>query len=123
MSFRIVELIGLPRWGRRHFRWRRAKPFSRHVGWDDIRRRQAELSGSRANPLPDAFVHIVALAECEDMNGEVHGDNDSTVGCVGVLRSAAVALSLLPERALPFGLGRPEPAVIRRREPRGAKRV
>src|SRR5207302_6940752 len=83
----------------------------------------AELSGSRANPLPDAFVHIVALAECEVMNREVHGDNDSTIGCVGVFRSSAVALSLLPERALPFGLGRPEPAVIRRREARGAKRV
>src|SRR6058998_256548 len=78
---------------------------------------------SRANPLPDAFVHIVALAECEDMNGEVHGDNDSTVGRVGVFRSAAVALRLLPERSLPLGLRGPEPAVVLHREARGAKRV
>src|SRR3989441_405427 len=119
MSFRIVELICYLAGGVGIFGGSGPNPFPGTYGGTTS---GAELLGSRANPLPHAFAHIVALTDGEDANGEIHGEDDPTVGCVGVFRSAAVALCLRPEQTLPFGLSRPEPAVVRRREARGAER-
>src|SRR5438445_1804709 len=112
MSFRIVELICYLAGGVGIFGGSGPNPFpGTYGGTTSGDGKPSSLVPARIHCLIRSF-HIVALAECEDMNGEVHGDNDSTVGCVGMFRRAAVTLRLRPERALPLSLGRPEPAVI-----------
>src|SRR5947207_15959107 len=100
MSLRIVELNGSTSPAARASSVAPGQTLSRGRR---VERRQA--TASRALSFPRESTAGCARSRlrpdgAEDPNGEVYGDNNSTVGCVGVFRSAAVALSLLPERAL-----------------------